>query len=80
VREPFEEQRQAAALGAALKPRRQLAGVGSRKIVILMIARELQDGGGSKAAVEMIVEQHLRQRAACRRAPCASGQSPFCQT
>jgi len=28
-----------------------------------MIARQFQNGGGAKAAVEMIVQQHLRQRA-----------------
>ncbi len=62
MREPFEEERQAAAAGAALKPGGELSGVGRREIVLL-IARQLHNRLRPQAAVEVIVQQHFRQEA-----------------
>ena len=62
VREALEIERQAAALGAAVKPLGEIAGVGGREAVVTLLPGQLDDRLRPQAAVEMIVQQHLGQR------------------
>ena len=63
VREAFEVERQAAALRAAVKPLGQLAGVGGRQRGVALVPGQLDDRLRPQAAVEMVVQEDLGQRA-----------------
>jgi hypothetical protein len=62
VREAFEIERQTAPLGAAVKPRGQVARIGRRQRVVTLILRQLDDRLRPQPAIEMVVQQNLWQR------------------
>ena len=63
VREPFQVHRQAAALSAAVKPLGQLARVCCRKRFVVLVSGQLDRRLGSQAAIEVVVQEDLGQRA-----------------
>ena len=63
VREPFQIHRQTAPLSAAVKPLGQLACVCCRKRFVVLVSGQLDRRLGSQAAIEMVVQEDLRQRA-----------------
>jgi hypothetical protein len=75
MHEPFEVERQAAALGAAVKPFGQLAGVGRRQASVFLLARQLDDGLRAKAAIEMIVKEDFGKGVDGDGCALASGRS-----
>ena len=57
VGERLEVQHEVVALRAAVEPGGELVDVGGGQLGVAELVRELDDGGGSKATVEVIVEQ-----------------------
>ncbi|GAA2915289.1 hypothetical protein GCM10020221_08730 [Streptomyces thioluteus] len=60
VREGLQVALQRARVGGLAEPYPQLLGVGLGEAVVAGLAGQLDDRGGTQAAVEMVVEEHLR--------------------
>jgi len=61
VGEAAQVQRQRAGRGARAEPAAELGRIGRRQPVVLELLRELDDGLRPEAAVEVVVEEHLRR-------------------
>ena len=61
VAEPIEVQLERLAVGARREPPCQLVGIGRRQVAIADLRREVEHRLGPQAAVEMVVQEHLRR-------------------
>ena len=61
VGERLEVEHEVVALGAAVEPGRELLDVGRRQLAVVELLGELDDGRRPQAAVEVVVQEHLRR-------------------
>ena len=61
VRERLQVEHEVVALGAAVEPRAEVVDVGGREAGVAVLRRQLDDGGGAQATVEVVVEDDLRR-------------------